>query len=374
MSYWMFRPEAGFSQSLEWLTDVIRSKTSEQRIALRALPRVQYNFKHLVDRKSYQIAKSILLTDVYCKVPDWALRYTVTVGNGTNVVVTIGPNVFVVGDEVVLWTSDLVFQVTTVTSTTSTSVTLATVTISGSYILMKIVDANVSGGLTGSVTRDTFSNLTMNAILRSTMNYGTYTPSLYRSKPLYPFTAIIQDSLSEKIVWQVETIDNDLGQFDVLKLRTKADSMVSIRSLLNTVQTLDVFKWFQTMLGRQQEFYASSGYADFHITQSYASGASTIRVYGYHQILDFDDLRITFVDGTFTNYDVVSVAAGPLTNGEYTTDIQLGTTLGRDIDPSQAIKISKLYLLRQDTDRIEINHGVEGGDLIGISIPCMALS
>lgn len=373
MSYWMFRPLSGFSQSLEWSTEIIRSKASEQRIALRAFPRVQYNFKHKLDRKSFQIAKSILMTDVYCKVPDWALRYTATIGNGTNKVVTIGSHVFAVNDEVVLWLSDLVFQVSNVVAITSTSITIDSVDTSGTFLLMKMIDSNISGGIQASAGGDTWSDVSLTAESRLPINYGVYTASTYRSKPVYPFQAVVEDSLSEKISWVTETIDNDLGIFDVLKTRNKVDSIVSIRTLLTDTSTLDVLKWFQTMLGKQQEFYASSGFADFSLVQAATSGATTIRVYGRHQYLDVDDIQIKFIDGSTVNLDISSLTQGPLTNGEYTTDIAFTSAIGQAINPTQAIKISKLYLLRQNIDRIELVHGVHDSNLVGVTVPCMAM-
>lgn len=374
MSYWMFRPQSGFSQSLEWLTDIIRSKTSEQRIALRAFPRVQYNFKHKLDRKSYQIAKSILMAGIYCQVPDWSLRYTATLSAGSNIVATIGAHAFVVDDEVVLWTSDLVFQVANVTAITSTSITIDVVNTSGTFLLMKMVDSNISGGISGSAGGDLWSDISLTAECLKPINYGTYTASTYRSKPVYPFQSVVEDSLSERISWPTETVDNELGIFEVFKTRNKVDSVVSIRTLLTDTSTLDVLKWFQTILGRQQEFYASSGFADFSLVQAAASGATTIRVYGKHQYLDVDDIQIKFVNGSTVNLDINALAQGPLTNGEYTTDITFTSTIGTAIDPSQAIKISKLYLLRQNVDRIELTHGAHDSNLIGVTIPCMALT
>ena len=370
----MFRPLSGFSQSLEWSTEIIRSKASEQRIALRAFPRVQYNFKHKLDRKSYQIAKSILMTGVYCLVPDWALRYTVTISSGVNKVATIGTHLFTVNDIVVLWTSDLVFQVANVTAITSTSITIDLVQVSGTFILMKMVDSNISGGLSGSVGGDLWSDISLTAECLKPIDYGTYTASTYRSKPLYPFQAVVEDGLSERISWPTEAVDNELGVFEIFKTRNKVDSIVSIRTLLTDTSTLDILKWFQTVLGRQQEFYASSGFADFSLVQAAASGDTTIRVYGSHQYLDVDDIQIKFINGSTTNLDIGALTQGPLTNGEPTTDITFTTSIGTSIDPLQAIKISKLYLLRQNTDRIELDHGAHDSNLIGVTIPCMALS
>jgi len=372
MAYWMFKPLSGFSQSLEWLTDVLRSKTSEQRIALRSYPRISFGFRHKLNRLNYQKANSVLMTNILCQIPDWSMRFNVSVSSGANVVVSIGSNhIFSSGNSVVLWINDNDFEVVTVVSTTATTITLDSVAVSGTYILMMVLEAYVSGGLSSSIDSDQYADVSLEAHVNGTIGYGSYTPSTYLSTPIFPFQAIIDGSLPEKVFWPDESIDNDYGLVKRFNLYNKADSNISIQVLIDDSNVLNLLRWFQLMIGKLNVFYFSSKHNDFEITKSELSSSNNITVFGTFQYLDVSNIQITFPDGSISTYAITSKAQGPLTNNVPTTVITFGSTLGKALN--DAAKISKFYLLRHDTDRIELIHGSKDSNLISVSIPCKVL-
>lgn len=374
MANWMFKPLSDFSQSLEWLTDVLRTKTTEQRIALRSYPRISFSFSHKLDRPNYQKANSILMTDILCQIPDWSMRFNVTVSSGTNVNINVGPNhIFSVGNSVVLWTNDNDYDIVTVTAVSGSTITVDAVAVTGSYILMLVVEAYVSGGLTSSPDENQYASVSLEAFVNGTISYGTYTPNTYLSTPIFPFAAIIDGNLSERVTWPDESIDNDYGLVKRFKKHDKADSKISIQVLIDDTNVLNVLRWLQLMIGKLNTFYFSSKHNDFTVTKSELSSSNSVTVFGTFQYLDISNLQITFADKTISTYAISNKSAGPLTNNVPTTVITFTSTLGKAFNVNDDLKISKYYLLRHDTDRIELNHGAKDSNLISISIPCKVL-
>lgn len=373
MNYWMFRPLAGFLQGFEWKTDIIRSKASEQRIALRALPRVQYSFKHKLDRKNYQVAKAAMLTGFLFQIPDWGLRFHVTITPGINVVLNIGPHHFQVGDSVTIWKSDTLYEILTVSAKTLTSITIPVILLDGECIVMKMVEAYCQGGMSGAVTKDNLIDVSMNMSPTLPIDFGSYTPTTYLGKAVFPFQCVIESNLNERVTWATEEVDNDLGKFEMFSDRTEADSVFAIRTLLNDSNTLAMAQWLQSRVGRQKDFYVSSGYNDFVLASNTSAGSAVLRVFGKHETLDTKWITITYPDGSTVNFEVLSTSAAPILGGEQTSYITLTTNLATAVLTTQNIKISKLMLARHDTDRIELIHGTHNANLVGLSINCLAL-
>lgn len=58
MDLWSYMPQQDLRESMEWLTDIIRCKSNEQRFALRDQPRLAFTLKFVMDSDKFSEAKA----------------------------------------------------------------------------------------------------------------------------------------------------------------------------------------------------------------------------------------------------------------------------------------------------------------------------
>ncbi|MFN3674219.1 MAG: hypothetical protein ACK4VM_20135, partial [Bosea sp. (in: a-proteobacteria)] len=103
------------TETLEWLTDVIRAKATEQRIALRAAPRRSYDFAHVLDAQQYASAQEMARRASEFLVPDWTqVVRLASVDPGSEVVIDFNDASclnFRAGAAAILWRSPGAWEV-----------------------------------------------------------------------------------------------------------------------------------------------------------------------------------------------------------------------------------------------------------------------
>lgn len=84
---WGFPPLKDYSESLEWLTDILQSRNNEQRISVRRHPRRTFNFEHILT--SEQLAKSNFMLNAWQHrdwgIPIWRERWTIERAEGATI-------------------------------------------------------------------------------------------------------------------------------------------------------------------------------------------------------------------------------------------------------------------------------------------------
>ena len=151
MQVWPFKPILGITESLEWLTDVLRAKSSEQRIALRSAPRRQFQLRHLLRDNAYSSARAMVRTASVFLVPDWvqiARPGSIVLGTSVDVVVDISCIDIEAGDRAILWTSDDDWEQVEVEAITSSGLTLVEVQNShANPLLMPLRESHAPAGI-----------------------------------------------------------------------------------------------------------------------------------------------------------------------------------------------------------------------------------
>lgn len=120
MELWPFIPQREFTESLEWLTDVIRCKASEQRFALRKTPRHGYQYNLIMEPQQFSRAKLMAraLSQGEVSLPLWGeLTYVGPISMGaTSISFNTWFAHYKVGGQVVVWQDDDHFELRTINS------------------------------------------------------------------------------------------------------------------------------------------------------------------------------------------------------------------------------------------------------------------
>lgn len=129
MHLWPFIPQREFTESLEWLTDVIRCKGGEQRFALRTVPRAGYLFNYLMDQRQFSLGKSYAraMTAEEVLLPLWGeLTYLGGVAMGS---VSLAFDTrfahYALGGLIVVWDSEEHWEIREVATLTTGGLTFA---------------------------------------------------------------------------------------------------------------------------------------------------------------------------------------------------------------------------------------------------------
>ena len=128
MSLWPFLPVGEVTEVLEWRTDVLRARASEQRFRLRERPRRQWHFEHLFDAEGQAGARALLRGSTSFQVPDWIRSIyagPVSSGSSVSITMTTAGLGLVAGASVLLWGGLLNYEICTIESVSAGAMVLA---------------------------------------------------------------------------------------------------------------------------------------------------------------------------------------------------------------------------------------------------------
>jgi hypothetical protein len=150
---WPFCPVGGVSERLEWKTDVLQARSSEQRIAMRRVPLRSMSLSHMLSEQQASKAGQIIRFENANEylLPHWGQAVRVgAVGIGTDVVVSGGfdGTELIAGSDAIVWQSADNFEQVSITAITDSTATLDSVT--GTYtdaLVMPLLDAAMPSGI-----------------------------------------------------------------------------------------------------------------------------------------------------------------------------------------------------------------------------------
>ena len=372
---WPFPQRSELIESLEWLTDVFRAKSAEQRIALRTAPRRVFNLSHLLSDYEYSAARAMLreATTFYC--PDW--------GQSVNVGAVAAGSSVVLGDidytdidsAAMLWESPALFEQVAITITSNGAVATTVVNTYTNARLIPLWLAYAPEGLSTSRSPGQINECSIAFQVYENTDLGLSTYAQYRSHDILPTCPIIgPGSFDESVVWPVSSFDNDSGNPYYLRNRDIPDESFQMRWHEFTRQGIyELRQWLHSRRGRQKVFWMSSRGKDFEPAISIAG--TTVTIYALDGILglgrvDPFDIDITDTSGASV-YRRVSVAStGTPIGGRATINMTIDTTLTLALANIQ--RISLLRCVRFNADRIELQHAAAGG--VAVQVPVIEVS
>lgn len=366
------QPDQPFVQTIRYKTDVIRSLNGkEQRIALRTLPRQQYDTRVLLpDEASIRKWRAALYRDITSnlKLPLWQEVVRTTVDHGSGTTTFTGDFMYTdleVGDPVLVMSADeAVYEELSVVNITATTLTTASTTnaFAAGSLVLPLENAQIPDGATYSryPTLAAQMNLTLDLKVQRNLDRGLGSPSpiVYKTMNVLDRKHLNDALTDNQFNWNVTRIDFG-DAFTVKTDRLSADIATKRRFL---IQSRSELKWWKTFIhaakGMQEPFWAPTWRPDLVLYEQPSIGGSTIRVTNephwkneYETTDPYGELQLE-TDGGILYRGVAS----SVDNFDGTITLTLDAALPGDAASSTINVISFLEQSRFDSDDFRFEH------------------
>jgi len=151
---WPYAPVDSITERLVWATEVLQSRSAEQRIALRRIPRRSFAATHIMAALRYAEAQSIIRTEEDFLIPHWGQIVSVgPIAAGTPVTVSgaFNSSELEIGSQAIIWQNDQSYEQVEITAISGTDAELDSVV--GTYtnaLVMPLLAAKLPNGITAS--------------------------------------------------------------------------------------------------------------------------------------------------------------------------------------------------------------------------------
>lgn len=374
MTAWVYKPRGEIVEAVEWFTDIIASKGTEQRLALRHEPRRTFNFSHVLTDYEYTGALAIIRRHQgtnALQVPDWPqYRAVGAVSSGSSVYVDADLTYVDMGDTGLLWQSESRWETVSV-SVDSNGTVLASV--ANSYtnaLLIPLWDAVCPQGIAGERTGAALNRCSGAFITTENTDLSSTSYTQYRGHDVVPVCPII-GSLDESMSYDTSPFDNQQSALYLLRKRDYVDYRFAMTWRETSIAgKYELRQWIHSRRGRQKAFWLSSYSKDYEPAAS-VSG-TTLTVYappgfvGIGHTVAFD-IEVYEKNGTSNYRQVTAATTGTPVGGRDTLDLTLDTTL--TVNLGDISRISFMRCARFDSDRIEFSHQPSAG--YAVTVPCV---
>lgn len=366
-------PES-FTQTYEWMTRIITGiDGTEQRVALRTIPRQTFNVKHLADSEEtiqnwkYMFASSLLSSGT--SLPLWAEAEgaTATASGST----ATGDFSFM--DDSLVDSSVMMMHPDGVTHETKfvLSKNATTITITGSWdntypegsviVPIELVYVENNSGYSPAIQNVAVVDvLATSKINRALSGEGSASLSIYNSKVV--LDKQYQPGGNEIFSKRLERLD--FGHKIAIDFVQTRANIVSGRSYTSRGRA-DRQWWklfLQTVKGAQKSFYTSTHRDDMTVTIQPSASGSTFRVRddatvagGWEHLSSHKHLALEMADGATLYKEIETVNTVDNQDGTHTVSVTSAFPSAPD-DQHTITKVSFLELVRLASDKVEIDH------------------
>lgn len=371
---WPFVPQADFTESVEFKTDVIKTKSSEQRIALRAYPRISYQGTFLLDENIFSTIKAIMTQWGYRQFafPVWPeFSFVGPVPSGTLTIdVDTTQSTYRVGDPVILYQDHNINESAEIESITDTSVTLKLpfVTDFTNAIIMPVSFMSLHSGMTvgRNANKVPIGSALFSGFDSVDISSDTGKAQL-RGKDVYLERTAAISEVSEKLFTDVDILDNMAGVQLLVPNRTFSEhAQVLSFDCQNKDQLWGVKQWLYSLKGKQKSFFIPSWNMDLSLVNPITTSDATLLVNSirYNLYYTEKDILLLLKDGT----ELILRAIAGTDAGGGTESITLDAQVGQEVALEEVDVISFISHVRLDADRFEVKYTSSGGGAV-ITIP-----
>ena len=361
---WPFSPLLGCNEEIEFKTEVMASRTSEQRLRQRAAPRVFLTYQSRLEDKDYSKAKILARMNGMEKwhVPNWgeATHIIGTVSSGWNYIpFDTAHGDYRVGSPVLLWSSPEDFVVRTITGIAPTYLAISG-TLGSTFSSPHVMPVRLASTPDG-VQADR-SALISDVSARFQCHDGKDLSAYYASPyPFYQGVEVMVDrpwlveAVSEQMIRATNYIDNGYGlvSIDETKIYTDlSQTLVFMEERPHAVYKRKL--WLHSLYGRQKSFWLPSFANDFPLQANISAGAVAINVHsvgpsGYYIN---KEVMLERLDGTRYFRKIVNATSG----ANHIDTLQLSAALGAAVTVGEMRYISVIQKTRLAADIATFDH------------------
>jgi len=392
---WAFAPEDGSTDTLEFLTEVLRTYTAEQRLKLRKNPRRSMRYEHLLSQEQLAVAK--LKARRYGQtqtmyVPIWSEQKLFS-GLGTSDTVLDFQGEFIryyqynVADKVIIWSDWDNYIVRDISSISNTTITLSAsigVDLAKAFV-MPLRQAVAYRGF--NVTQDSPNESYIGAewtLKESTDKYAWINYDIFEVDDIFEYIDIFErvvprykgryvreaapyrlSSVEGQIMQPVEIMDNKFGPIRTETLFGYISEMSSVEFFWNTRLEVarEVRDFFGGVCGMLKSFYLPTYTNDIVPLTGTYTATTSLSIEEIGVPTDYPDraIMIELNDGTKTYNTIVSAV-------QATSEITLTLEDAITLDTSTLKRISFLNLVRADVDTFEMTYTFGGSGTVRFNV------
>lgn len=373
---WYFPPQRSMKERLLWLTDVIRCRSAEQRIATRNTPRTELSFNYQFDENQVHIAQEI--SKVYgastIKVPFWHELTAVAkleTGQTEVNIRTVGKR-YVEGSYAFVIDGSNRFELVKVKSISSNRLTFESPGILYGYVNCHIMPCHV-GHFNSSFNYEKFpahyNTGEASFIFEQDFGIGNGNPfPSYLDSYVVTDRPIVDGSINDSSEREYTGFDSISGPIYYSEDYTYSISSSSLVWSFDSFEaSLALRKWFNLVKGKQGSFYCARFTRDFTAQGGIATGDSAIVAHTRTRTLSnyVGPICVLLKTGQQYFFNVTAI--------ESANSAMQRLILAQDSTvniPAQSIElISVMTRMRLNSDIVEFNF--KSGGSVDIRLPIM---
>ncbi len=377
-------PERRIIERLVFESDVMRRlDETEQRRALRLVPRQEIDYRYRLDGLERQMFESLVFDGQgrFFGLPIWwepqQLTAPITAGDTILNVDSTAFGDFRVGGLIAVWEDVRTFEVLEILSLTTTTITVTTEVDADHPIvktrILPVRVASMASRVGGTKrrrnvqdTRVAWTVLDNDVDLADTSAFPTFDGKVLLDEP-----NMMQDSLRDNLMRRITVIDNIVGQFDVVAEANVSRRIHPKAFFSTTRQRLwEIRLLLHAIKGRATSFWIPTFYDDVTPVIPIGSSDSSLDIdnLGYTLLIQSraprNTIRLLLKDGT-------AVILGVLSSTEISSTVErltLDGSWGIDATLDEIDRVEFLTKVRMNSDEAEIRHENARGQAV-VTIP-----
>ena len=369
---WPFAAAQEVSEVLEWQTDVLASRISEQRIALRPRPREIVTFRHRLDApgmaQAAELARASFVGD--WRIPLWHLALQPDAGlvqGASEIMIHTGHSDFRAGELAGIAVDGSVaypigiaaVQADRLVLTDPLGLQLPDVSVGAARIsLMPIRKGLLTAPVDIARRRQGDGVVTASFLLRDAPDIASFVLPTYLGRPVQTDPSLVRSPLTASLRGAVEYVDNGFGPVVIEPVRDLFERGETITLKAHgPAARWALRRWLWSLRGRQASFWLPTWGRELQLRAAMTSGSVLMRVAPVGELQNYIGRRIMLEMPGALRFRTITAAIADGPDHRLT----LSSNLGEPVPPGT--KVHFLTAVRSDADRVEIQHGAVASEV-----------